>query len=127
LAGVGFARLDLRQSYLRIALPSVNGKVKCTQVAYRRPHQYEPTRTRQSAAFLNHYRKSPQSPECVVGPGAVSHANVVNSLRVKQSRIGPLSANTFLGKCQNRLAMSPHPGSTPASTVLERKDRTLAV
>jgi hypothetical protein len=37
----------------------------------------------------------------VVGPGVVTHANLVNGLRVKQLQKAPLNANGFLSKCQN--------------------------
>ena len=37
----------------------------------------------------------------MVGPGVVTHANLVNGLRVKQLQKAPLNANGFLGKCQH--------------------------
>jgi hypothetical protein len=37
----------------------------------------------------------------MVGPGVVTHANLVNGLRVKQLQKAPLNANGFLSKCQN--------------------------
>jgi len=37
----------------------------------------------------------------MVGPGVVTHANLVNGLRVKQLPKAPLKANGFLSKCQN--------------------------
>ena len=37
----------------------------------------------------------------VVGPGVVTHANLVNGLRVKQLQKAPLNVNGFLSKCQN--------------------------
>src|SRR4029077_4977914 len=46
------------------------------------------------------FRKSPVANDCVVGPGVVTHANLVNGLRVKQLQKAPLNANGFLSKCQ---------------------------
>jgi hypothetical protein len=47
------------------------------------------------------FRKSPIARDCVVGPGAVTHTNFVNGLRVKQSQKAPLNVNGFLSRCQN--------------------------
>ena len=46
-------------------------------------------------------RRTPGRVENMVGPGVVTHANLVNGLRVKQLQKAPLNANGFLSKCQN--------------------------
>src|SRR5258707_1262059 len=47
------------------------------------------------------FRKSPVAHDCVVGPGDVAQASIVNGLRVKQFQKAPLNANGFLSRCQN--------------------------
>src|SRR5215468_6458877 len=46
-------------------------------------------------------RRTPRRIGNMVGPGVVTHANLVNGLRVKQLQRAPLNANGFLSKCQN--------------------------
>jgi hypothetical protein len=45
--------------------------------------------------------KSSNLDQGMVGPGVVTHTNLVNGLRVKQLQKAPLNANGFLSKCQN--------------------------
>src|SRR5215470_11077015 len=51
-----------------------------------------PSKTPLIRGFSHACRKSPQLPECVVGPGDVAQASIVNGLRVKQFQKGPQTA-----------------------------------
>jgi hypothetical protein len=68
-----------------------------------RPHvpHLNPRKRPQIAGYSSETGKHRFASDCVVGPGVVTHANLVNGLRVKQLQKGPLNANGFLSKCQN--------------------------
>ena len=67
-----------------------------------RPHvpHLNPRKCRQIAGYSSETGKHRFASDCVVGPGVVTQANLVNGLRVKQLQKAPLNANGFLSKCQ---------------------------